>query len=68
MDGRGRSRSREAFDERVRISLLEDDLDRIDRAVDRMEGNLRKLTQAVLAAALSLTVASVLLAVNLAVS
>ena len=41
-------------------------MDSVDRAVDRMETNLRRLTQAVMAAALSMTVASVLLAVNLA--
>ena len=61
----GRSRDREAFDERVRVTLLEDDMDKVDLVVTRMETSIRRLIMAVLAAALSLTTASLLLAFNL---
>lgn len=65
-NGRGRTYHRQSFDQVVRITLLEDDIDRVDTALLKMEDNLRKLTLAVVAAALSLTTASILLALNLA--
>lgn len=56
---------RAGFASEVRISLAEADLDQMEGAIESIQEQLRRLTLAVVGAALSLTTASVLLALNL---
>lgn len=60
-----RTQERRDFEERVRISLAETDLDTLEEAVSSINGQLRRLTMAVVGAALSFATASVLLALSL---
>lgn len=59
---------RKKFTPEVRLSLLETDMNQIESAVAGVQSGLRRLTMAIVGAALSFATAAVLLAINLAVS
>ena len=60
-----RSEARAQFDNDTRVTLLESDADALENAVVGLKQTISKLTWSVVGAALSLTTASILLAVNL---
>ena len=61
-----RSRDREGFDERVRITLLEGDMDASEIEVAEMRKEFRRLTAAIVGAALTLAITAILLGITLA--
>ncbi len=63
----GKRDVRQTFDLDVRMSLSEGDLDSLEKVVSDMQDQIRRLTFAVVGAALSLATASVLLGMNLIV-
>lgn len=60
-----RTEARAAFEERVRIALLETDMDEVDESVFAVKGRIDKLTWTIGGAAITLATSSVLLAINL---
>jgi hypothetical protein len=63
----GRNEDRREFTTDTRMSLLEGDLDRQDLRLDQFVAELKGLRQVLVGILVSLTTASILLAVNLAV-
>ena len=63
-----RGEAREGMGVEVRIRLLEVDADDFDSAIEAINERLMKLTWAVTGAALSLTTASIMLAINLSLT
>ncbi len=61
----GKRDVRQTFNLDVRMSLTESDLDTLEKVVTDIQEQIRRLTFAVVAAALTLATASVLLGLNL---
>jgi hypothetical protein len=62
----GRAHRAAKFDADTRLQLLEEDVDKLEAAVNDISSQMRKLTNALIGAALTFGVASVMFAVNLA--
>jgi hypothetical protein len=62
-----RSEQREPFDQPTRLRLLENDADVFEARFDKIDARLGKIMATCLSILVSLVVASILLAVNLAV-
>ena len=62
-----RARNREGFDERVRITLLEGDMDDTEAEITEMRREFRRLTATIVGAAITLAITAILLGVTLSV-
>jgi cell division protein FtsX len=65
---RSRSEQRAAFSAEVRIELLEQDADEQETGFDRLRGELQTIRQLATGILTALVVASIMLAINLAVA
>lgn len=59
---------REKYEEPTRISLLEDDVDNLERVFESMQRGQRRIQQLLWSVITGLLVATVMLAINLAVA
>ena len=64
----GRAHARSGFDNETRVTLLEDDADKIESTVVSLQKSMQRVSSALIGAALTFGTSAVLFALNLIVS
>jgi len=63
----GRTHARKEFDDGVRVTLLESDADEFEMKVVGLQKSMQRVTQSLVATAITLATSSILMALNLVV-